>query len=255
MSHPAANLVGTMWRRALQGTAVAVATVIVLLRGGELPSKPFWARNAALFVVAALVLGVAAFSDVVASVRRERGLALELEVLDVLKAAHIRIIEATGLDWKEVGLHAFLVGRTLRRPWEPVLVRVARWRLRSTPPSTGIRWTPGKGVIGACWEQRADVAANLTEAWGDDPDGMTEAEWSQLPHELRYGLSYDEYNRVRSYGAIVASPILLDGAFEGCVSADAPGDSFEALRTDAVREILQHAALHVSRTTAPLSNR
>lgn len=244
-----------MRRRLLQGTLVAIATTIVLLRGGGVPSGAYWLDSELLFVAAALTLGLSAFAQVVGAYQRERGVAFDAEVLDVLKAAQIRLLETTGLDWRDVGLHAFMVRRRWPRLWQPVLVRVGRWRLRSTPPVTGIRWTKGKGVIGLCWATAQDAGANLAEDWGDPAGEMTQTQWRELPPERRYGLSYQEYLRVHSYGAIVASPLIVDEAFRGCVSVDAPGDCFDVLWSESARAILQDAALQIHRSATPLDQR
>jgi len=244
-----------MRRRLLQGTIVAIATVIMLLRGGHVPSRDFWRDKEAVVVVAALTLGSSAFAQAVGSYRRERGLAFELEVQDVLKATQIRLVETAALDWKDVGLHAFMVRRKWPRPWQPVLVRAGRWRLHSTPPVTGVRWTKGKGVIGLCWARMQDVGVDLTKDWGDPAQEMSEDEWHALPAERRYGLTYPEYQRVHNYGAIVASPLIVDDVFKGCVSVDAPGEGFDALWSDSARSILQDAALQIHRSATPLSHR
>jgi DNA-binding YbaB/EbfC family protein len=63
---------------------------------------------------------------------------------------------------------------------------------------------------------------NLEADWGS-LRGCSKAEWDLLPEEITYGLTYDELQRVKDYGAIVATPILdKKGQFRGCVSVDAP---------------------------------
>ena len=104
-------------------------------------------------------------------------------------------------------------------------------------------WTKGKGVIGKCWEEARDVGANLADEWAPYA-GCSKADWDALPDEVRYGFTFEEFQRSPlAQGAIVATPIIDEhGSFQGCVSADTPREGYEKLWSEPVREILQDAA-------------
>lgn len=230
----------------------AGATVVVALAGAGVPHG-FWDNRMPLFGIAVAVLALSGIKPAITRALGERSAQRERDIVDALKAAYVQIVEGTELDWKEIGLHAFVVRRSWPRVWREHQVRVGRWRLKSTPAvASGVRWTLGKGLIGRCWELKKNVGANVTAEWGTTE--LTEAEWEALDPSLRYGLSHEEYQRVRDYGAIVATPILNDdGRYLGCISADAPGDTYDQLWADSVMEALHDAGLWVKQTVRKLS--
>lgn len=233
------------------GFVTVVATIVVALFGAKIPAK-FWDDRRAWFVIAVVMLALSGARTLLRDFTGQRSLAEERRVQDALKTAYVQIVELSGIDYRDVGLHAFLVRRYRVRPWRQRLVRVGHWRLRSTPPVTGIRWTSGKGLIGRCWELRQNVGANLAEEWGLEE--LTEAEWENLEVDSRYGFSYDEYLRVQAYGAVVAAPILDDaGRFIGCVSADAPGETYDLMWDEGVFEALHDAGLWIEATARTMS--
>ena len=233
------------------GLVTVVATIVVALFGAKIPTG-FWGDRRWWFVVAVVVLAVSSARTLLRNFIGQRSLAEERRVQNALKTAYVQIVELSGIDYRDVGLHAFLVRRHRLRPWRQRLVRVGRWRLKSTPPLTGIEWAQGKGLIGRCWELRQNVGANLAEEWGLEE--LSEAEWESLEDALRYGFSYDEYLRVQAYGAVVAVPILDDvGRFLGCVSADAPGETYDLIWTEEVLGALHDTGLWIEATARKTS--
>ncbi|MPZ67984.1 MAG: hypothetical protein GEU71_00455 [Actinobacteria bacterium] len=233
------------------GFLTVVATIVVALFGAKIPAT-FWDDRRVWFVGAVVVLALSSVRTLLLNFIGQRSLAQERRVQDALKTAYVQIVELSGIDYRDVGLHAFLVRGYRLRPWRKRLVRVGRWRLKSTPPVTGIEWTRGKGLIGRCWELRQNVGANLAEEWGFEE--LDESEWESLEEAVRYGFSYDEYLRVRAYGAVVAVPILDDaGGFIGCVSADAPGETYDLIWTEEVLGALHDAGLWIEATARKTS--
>jgi hypothetical protein len=237
--------------RLLWGLLVAAATAAVLLSGAKIP-RGFWEENRGLFYGGVAILAITALLEVVRPGLQDRRLALERRVREVLKAALLDIVESTGLDWRRLGVHAFLVRRTWRHPFRGVLRRVGRERLSSSPPASGIEWTRGKGALGRCWAEMRDVGVNLEVEWGS-LRGSSRKDWEEASDEVKYGMSFEEFQRVRDYGAIVVTPILDSReGFRGCVSVDAPGDVYEVLWSRDVREILQDAAQTIWGALTPL---
>jgi hypothetical protein len=225
---------------------LATATAVTGLAAARLPIG-FWDKNTALAYVAIGALVLLAIREPISSWRRELRAGLRQDVLDVLRGAMLRIVEVSGLDWRTLGVHVFLVQHRARRFWRPELVRFARWRLARQTASGPIIWRKGKGVIGRCWEEARDVGANLAEEWAPHV-GCTQVAWEALPAELRYGFSFEEFNSSPlAQGAIVATPMLdQEGRVMGCVSADTPREGYDQLWRAPVREILQEAAETIS---------
>jgi hypothetical protein len=160
----------------------------------------------------------------------------------VLKGTLVQVQRLTGLNWTEIGLHLFLV----EKKWSvgEYQRHIVRVKMSEYPPTTGIVWTKGKGVIGRCWDNKTFEAHDVRLAYAPYM-GFTATEWANLSKDERFGLSFDEFTRTKEFfGAILAAPILEDmgSLYVGCVSLDAPGDSFAKLNTVQVKELLQLAA-------------
>lgn len=162
----------------------------------------------------------------------------------LLKSTLVHLQRLTDLPFPDLGLHLFLVTKPkgFRQPL--VQQHILRVKLSSFPPSTGITWTSGKGVIGLCWSSRAFQAHDLHSAYLPYAH-YSEAQWNGLPARQRFGLTFEEFTRTSEYaGTIFAAPILADMGqkYLGCVSLDAPGPSFQRLNTFEVKESLQVVA-------------
>jgi hypothetical protein len=197
------------------------------------------------FVAATIVVVSAPGADALLYVRDKRrdesrrGLARQ--VSETLRIALVQIIDLTGLDWKAVGMNAFVIrsGRW-RRP--RYLHRIGRERISIHPLPSEVVWTRGKGVIGRCWELNSDVAVDLAKHFAPYA-AFTEAEWNALPTDERFGLSYVEFRRTEQLGPVVATPMQeSNGTIIGVVSVDGPPGSFVRLSSEPVREALGAAA-------------
>ena len=207
-----------------------------------LGSADVWDLSATQATVAVVVLALTALAqgvyDLVTGMGEEHRLRFERWVAETLKGTLVQVVQASGLDWKDVGINAFLVRRTPRWFGTPVLHRVGRERIRNTPPPSNVVWTKGKGVIGRCWATATDQGVNLAALFGPDPV-LTESDWLARPEADRIGMSFSDYEKTKNHGAVVATPILdREGEVIGVVSADAPGDAFDRLWNDNVREAL-----------------
>jgi hypothetical protein len=225
--------------------AVRIVVLVVIFGASivvGLASADVWqlttGQSAAAVVVLALAALVQGLYDLVTGLSAEQRLRYERWVSETLKGTLVQVVQASGLDWKDVGINAFLVRRRPRWFGTPLLERVGRERIRNTPPPSNVVWTKGKGVIGRCWATATDQGVNLTALFGP-ADGLTEAEWLARSEEDRLGMTYADYQKTRYHGVVVATPILdRDAEVIGVVSADAPGDAFARLSNDEVREAL-----------------
>jgi hypothetical protein len=152
--------------------------------------------------------------------RRRQQLELEQRVNAILAAALVQATHHAHCDWETTGIQAFTVRR--RRLHRDDQVRVGKVRLAPVP-SSGIRWTTGKGAIGRCWERSAVVIADLATDFHPFL-AYTKQEWDGMAHETRYGLTFEEFQRVKDkYGLVVAVPIFsASDRYVGCITADMP---------------------------------
>jgi len=238
------------WKYAASLLSICAVMIVGLSRAGW-PDQ-FWPQHPKLAVSAIVSAAVFATIDLFISAikaRREERNATTLRNIDeLLKGTLVQIHKTTGLPWTDIGLHLFVVKK--RWAWKLCFWdgdyqhHEARVKITAYPPPTGIRWTKGKGVIGLCWSKRAFQSCDLLTHYGPFQDCDAQA-WSQLAEKHKYGLTYEEFLRDKEFaGAILAAPILTDrGAkYLGCVSIDAPGESFRQLNHPEVKIALQLAA-------------
>ncbi|ABS03392.1 hypothetical protein Krad_1906 [Kineococcus radiotolerans SRS30216 = ATCC BAA-149] len=158
---------------------------------------------------------------------------------DLLSGALWAVVDATGgrVDPRDLAVAAYRVRRPLGRA--PRLARVHRVRSRRRPVASGVRWAPGKGVIGECVATGAVVARDVT-----GPDAAGE----------RQGLSAEEFRAVRGKYAVVVAVPLVDDAGEssrvtGCLALDGPPGALDLLHTPAVLGVLDATARTLQRLT------
>lgn len=201
-------------------------------------------RFAAVIVLA--VVGLAeSLARVIGGVVRERQLREARWLSETLRALLVQVVQASQLDWTDVGVNAFLVRRRYRWVGGQALKRIGRERIRSAPPPSSVVWTVGKGVIGRCWELGTDLGVDLRDHFAG-VEANTPEEWTKLTDEERLGLTYEDFQRTRQYGVVVATPVLdRAGSVLGVVSADSLTGPRDRLWNDQVREALGAAAVTI----------
>ncbi|WP_146149257.1 hypothetical protein [Kineococcus rhizosphaerae] len=221
---------------------VAVAVLAAVVGAGlALDRTAVWAPGDAVVVtlvlLAALLAIVPAALQAVTSVRGRRVDATRELYDDLLSGALWAVVDATGTDPRDLAL----AGYRLERPWwgPARLARVHRVRARRRPVASGVRWAPGKGVVGECVATGAVVARDVTalDAAGE-----------------RQGLSPEEFRLVRGkYAVVVAVPLVDDtgqtSAVTGCLALDGPAGSLERLTTPEVLGVLEATARALRRLT------
>ncbi|WP_432524523.1 hypothetical protein [Kineococcus sp. SYSU DK006] len=237
---------------AVAALAAAATAGLALERAGAWqPGRPV----VVALVVLTAVLAVASTSvrAVGGALTRRRDRRRDLHE-DVLSAALWAVVDSTAaaapapapgapgapgadrpLDVRDLALAVYLLrGGRLRAPR---LERVHRVRARRRPVASGVRWAPGKGVIGACVATGEVVARDVAalEAAGE-----------------RQGLDEQELRAVRGkYAVVVAVPLLDDtGATSrvtGCLALDGPAGTLPALSTPAVLAVLEATARTLQR--------
>ncbi len=226
--------------------AVVAATVSVLLAldGRHVITLPRRSAVAAVVLAAVLAAG-STVASAVAEWLRQRSAGRDAEREVVLSATGWAIVDMVGLDYRDLGLAVYAVGREFWRPWRQTLRRTHRVRARRRPAASTVRWAPGKGVIGVCVSRGQVVAQDLHAAYGE-LGPVSEVQWQGLPDDVRLGLSWAEMEDVRDkYGVVVATPVIDDsgsrGKVVGCVALDGPPGTLDDLGRDDVLGVLDSA--------------
>jgi hypothetical protein len=171
-------------------------------------------------------------------------------------AQHVRTIfwqvyDATrpSLDPRDIGVAAYRVRREWPWFWRRYLDRLYRERPRSRQESLGVRWRPGKGVIGRAVAENGFAHLDVAAAWAPYRE-CSRAEWEELSPDITLGLTYKEFVSVRTkeHGVVVAMPITSDNddTVVGCVVVDGPTGRHSELTTQAVRSVLADGAAGIA---------
>ena len=236
-----------MGRLVLKVTVAVVAAVVAILLGLEARRFITLSRGqvtAAVVTAAALAAG-STIAAAISEWRHRSDVDADADRDVVLSATAWAIVDLVMVDYRDIGLAVYRVGREPLRPWRRRLVRVHRVRARRRPTASKVRWAPGKGVIGACVERGQVVAQDLRAAYSA-LGPVTREEWEALPADIRLGLTFDELTDVREkYDVVVATPIIDDsgghGEVVGCVALDGPPGTLDDLGGDAVLGLLDSA--------------
>ncbi|GAB2696337.1 hypothetical protein [Thalassiella azotivora] len=208
-------------------------------------------------VVGAAVLAAGSTSAAAVGEWRAHRLGARRASVDMLLDATLwSVADATGLDYRDLGVAAYAVRRPWWAPWSTRLRRVHRVRARRRPTASNVRWRPGKGVIGECVCRgqvvARDLAADYAAIWP-----CTREEWETVvTPEMRQGLTWREFLQTRDkYEVVVATPVLdSTGAHtvvRGCVALDGPAGSLDRLFQDDVLGALDTAAQSLLRLRGP----
>lgn len=225
----------------------AAAGTILALNGARVIQAPVRLVVACIVISAALA-AVTTIGGAWSEWRRRR-LGARRELADLsLTAAAWAIVDQVGgsLDFRDLGVAVYRLGRVWWWPFRRRLIRLHRVRASRRPTASRVAWRPGKGVIGACVTKGEVVAVDLAQMY-HDLGHPTEAEWLAVPEEIRLGLTYEEYLDVRDkYGVVIASPLIDDtgtsSQVAGCVALDGPEGQLTSLSSDEVLGLLNSTA-------------
>ena len=233
--------------KTLAALLAAAAGAILALNGAKLVAAPVRVVIACIVTSAALA-AVTTIGGAWSEWRRRRqGARRELADLSLTAAAWAIVDQVGGgLDFRDLGVAVYRVGRLWWWPFRLRLLRLHRVRASRRPTASHVDWRPGKGVIGTCVARGEVVAVDLAQMYRDlgHPTG---AEWPSVPEEIRLGLSYEEYLDVRGkYGVVIASPLIEDSGtsstIAGCVALDGPEGALDSLSSDEVLGLLNSTA-------------
>jgi hypothetical protein len=246
-----------MWSRAVFPFLLAVAQTAAVFCAtyfaADFAALPFRVRAAtyAGFALAIVTPAVAAWNA--SRAHRER---LGRDAYEALLAALTKIVDKTRVQASDIGLHAYLVRRPF--PWFGMArqERIARVRLSDHPPPSTTVWTKYKGYIGACWKNDLWADFQFDRIYAGHLDCSSAEQWENVPAELRFGMTFDEWSRTKAYRLIRVYPIHVKsrifGGYEyaGCISLDTLSEaSIARLLTDDVRNLIASAAAFVGAAT------
>ncbi|MFF7166343.1 hypothetical protein ACFZBP_34055 [Streptomyces sp. NPDC008086] len=198
---------------------MGATAAVSLIRGGLWDSGKGWDI---WFVYA--VAGAALIDQIIKLVKEYRPPSddkLFVPINDALVTLLAHVADATGADWKRVGVHAFRV-----KGWggRKHLKRIHRLRVRARPGPVDIRWTKGKGPLGRCWETKEPEPMNFRKKVLEITKTPSEDAFNQLDASEGMGLLYKEYCKLIKHFAEVGAWPILDGNDEpiGCIVVDIP---------------------------------
>lgn len=237
-------------RTLVRASAKTIATVGAAVSTGLLTlddlgriDPPGWADIGMVTWVGAVAVtagGRSVWWDVAGGPREK----LRHDAGDILRRLAIDVAaKAPGVARDCVGVSAFRVAKDWRG--HEYLELIKRERVQDDPPaSSGIRWTKGKGVIGKCWEDNADVYRDLS-ALAATHARCTRERYDELGNADKMGLPYKEfYGMIGKYSSVLAYPIVKQGEFVGVVAVDLPLQAShpDVLNQPPVRQVVGGAA-------------
>ncbi|MCI2237388.1 hypothetical protein MO973_40620 [Paenibacillus sp. TRM 82003] len=236
--------------------AAAAGAALGLERAGTWDGGP--GVVAALVLLTAVLAVVSTVEQAVGRWRAGRRAAHRDVLDDLLHAVLWSVVDATGLDPRELAVAAYRLHRPAW-PGRPArLLRLHRVRAGRRPAASGTVWAPGKGVIGRCVAEGEVVAVDVSAA--ESALGEVDAAgWRRLPAEARQGLTFEEHRRLRGkYGAVVAVPLVDDSgpvsAVVGCLALDGPAGSLPRLTDPVVLGVLEASGRALRRLELPAAS-
>jgi hypothetical protein len=180
---------------------VLAVGVLTLAHTNDFPSKRSWHTPwplVTLQILIAVLLALTQIAIVVSERRSKRNGKLDDACQQV--AAYLDL-HCPKLPLRHVGIHIWIVSGPL---FARHLRRRAKFLLIGERAQSGIRWTKGKGVVGAAWDRRTGVIRNLD---GIRERARTEERFAALPEDDRLGLDWSEFQAVPQYAAVYAAPL------------------------------------------------
>ncbi|MDX3192075.1 hypothetical protein PV458_27005 [Streptomyces sp. MN03-5084-2B] len=236
-------LLPRLLKAAVSAASVAVTTMAQL----NLPNAGFWSNLKPLMYLAVAGLVSVVVAEVVGAVvgrlqmPRVRGYDQELRA--VLSAGISQLELNTTAHWRQIGISAYYLRGHL---WWRRLVLVDTLQLGSGPKH-GVRWRPGRSVIGAAYQQQVLLSEDW-ESYFKLAESAGPAAWRARSELERYGLTWGQLMRTKALVSITACPVFgEDGTLNGVVCAEAPAN----LSTEHISGTMQDIANAVGDLGAP----
>lgn len=211
----------------LTGFFVTCTAIVQGLKAAAIPSAETWAPGSGwnwllIVMVPALLLSLLVIWGYGRVLRRSGE---DAELYRIARDTFYFVSEQLSVRRDVLGVNIWVVrGFTGARH----LHRRVQFLTQERQP-TSIVWCKGKGVIGYCWADNHPLVADNTAIAAQ---GGTKEAFCELPANERFGLSWEEFQQVQHYQAVLAVPIRCgpSGApyVAGCVAIDVQEDGFAA---------------------------
>lgn len=188
-------------------------------RAASIPAAKYWSHHYAwpyIWIATGLITGARYVIVDRDRQRRKRKAAMDDACREV--AAHIDKCCPT-LALRYVGVQI----RTVARPWfgHAHLRHASHFFIEDRRPSS-VGWTPGKGVFGLAWKEKAPVIMDLDAALYQH--ARSRADFEALPAGTKLGFTWDEMRRTQRYKVVYAAPLFdrheTDPSVIGMLSVD-----------------------------------
>jgi hypothetical protein len=243
--------------RAVDKIALSAATVCLAANTYGLPSQEFWlsVRHEHPYLLILLLVLVALFGALTPfetwSTRSlaDRSVIMKRRILSSFgKLLEMADEVRPPLDTGDLALHIWQKRRSLRHPFTGVLIRVASYRMSTSPLNRAFSPSRGVGVVGLCWANNRETAFDvepLVELLATEESFTRYVD--QHGTEAVMNLRWSEFANFRHRTAIFASPIRNGrNRFVGCISVDA-SRGFPTLDRRELKEEVANLALAVGR--------
>jgi hypothetical protein len=216
--------------RSLDRAALLATTVTLAAKQYDLPSGEFWQTITGdrpyLLIILLSAVGIfgvlTPFEVATRRLRTHQQVTLQKQILttfgqllDLTKSIQPPVLLS------DPALHIWRRHRSLRHP-HGELLRVATYRLGSSPATRSLHPTRGVGVVGLCWEKDQEVKFDVADLAGRLTDeGSFARQRERHGRASVMGFSWAEFQRFKHRGAVFATPIRNGRArFVGCLSFD-----------------------------------
>lgn len=227
-------------RRLLWIIPTALGTAVLALQQAAVwRDPPAWLIWAAVGVSAASLV-IEALTEVFRQTKRPGAPYESGDRQKFMSASAAEIHQQTGLPFASIGISLWVVHTPhplrarVRRALngahpEVFLYRIERFRV-ADPTPTNEAWNRGRGVIGSCIRDNAQVYRDYRPVQKDYPLGSpppSKTQWKRLRSEKRDdGFDPQDFIRmIHRYEQVLAYPITDDeGTLVGCISVDITPD-------------------------------
>jgi hypothetical protein len=216
--------------RTLDRIALLTATVMLAAQRYGIPTREFWKAITEdrpylliLLLSAVGIFGVLTPFELISRRSRiERQVILQKQILTTFgQLLEVAKSIQPPVPLSDPGLHIWRKHRSIRHP-RGELVRVATYRLGSSPATRALHPTRGVGVVGLCWQKDQEVKFDVEEIARQVPDENSFVRYREARgRESVMGFSWAEFQRFKHRGAVFATPIRNGRArFTGCLNFD-----------------------------------
>ena len=243
--------------RATDKVTLSVATLCLAANTYGVPSQALWnsVRREHPYLLILLLLLVALFGALAPfetwSTRSlaDRSVIMKRRIL----SSFGKLLEMAGevrppLDTGDLALHIWQKRRSIRHPFTGVLVRIASYRMSTSPLNRSFSPSRGVGVVGMCWASNCETAFDVAPLVATlTTEGSFTSYVREHGTEAVMNLRWPQFRNFGHRTAIFASPIRNGrNRFVGCISVDA-SRGFTTLDRRELKEEVANLALAVGR--------